>query len=906
MTRIQRLTGLALALCVAACADDPEPSLGETDQAVVLACTDLIPLYQRNNYDWWWGALGHCKTGRGGITDPAAIFECAWKQVPTDDQQACLRTNFEQASQTANGIDVVAAYNGRPTCRWLHQKYLANNYQWWYRALGNCKQGPGGRTDPEEIFNCAWNQVPVQDQQPCLRSDLWTAPVTPAGIVAVADANTNSACPQLQSRYQANNYATWWGALGNCKTGRGGPSNRATIFACAWNQLPASDQLPCLHKLLDEAAVTTRGVLEVRAANGIVGAVADDRTEQTFAGPEQCEAPTNGDLPDQYFAPAMPQSLVDGTPAGTTRYSGFNTPPGQNIGDNEGRLRADLREVAKLAEPITCTLPLAAYAFAHAKAATGADHDELQATATAYADLAVTGRRAFAKFAEQPPGSAYCTALATQPIDRDCPSLGAPPTPTELAEGCGHALDRAYDVANFLRTGQAVTAAGPWFDGDGMLIGAAATDHERKVVARDDLGWIAVSGEDDQPHRPVNVPSTDAPQFDIDVDVPVPLQHLGTDYPYAPLPERVHARFVIAQSRGAGLVAPRLANRWTLAPDYVPAIAPGAEVIFFIHGMDSRAEEAGDITRELFALMQKQESQKNLVIITVDLPSSGYTQNLDYTVISPLDAIGNPDGNVNFSASGRTPMLDFLETFVVRFAETLDKKVPFLGDVKAVMGGSLGGNLSFRLGRRPGTPWLPNVVVWSPASIWDSMGEGSDPGVHAGPRRTWFLARDYHIVDPNDPTTADRRRTFFVDGWDGHVAGVFIPISQPETWTSTQYPCRDAAIAGARLDRQETYDALFLSWRWRLASEQLLYSHHTTDPLTNLPRFMTNDKRMLLACGHHDNVPYNDICEATRKTARDLTLTPGKAEFLLDTGHSLDNERPRFWALQVNEFLGLR
>ena len=62
---------------------------------------------------------------------------------------------------------------------------------------------------------------------------------------------------------------------------------------------------------------------------------------------------------------------------------------------------------------------------------------------------------------------------------------------------------------------------------------------------------------------------------------------------------------------------------------------------------------------------------------------------------------------------------------------------------------------------------------------------------------------------------------------------------------------------------------------------------------------------MLLACGLMDDVPYNDICTATQKTAQKMLTTPGKAVFLGQTGHSLDNERRNFWAQQIIEFLGL-
>ena len=77
---------------------------------------------------------------------------------------------------------------------------------------------------------------------------------------------------------------------------------------------------------------------------------------------------------------------------------------------------------------------------------------------------------------------------------------------------------------------------------------------------------------------------------------------------------------------------------------------------------------------------------------------------------------------------------------MVSFAETLDRTVPFKNNIKAVMGGSLGGNMTFRLGRRPNVPWLPEFVVWSPASIWESLGWGVDVGPHLGLRKAWYSA----------------------------------------------------------------------------------------------------------------------------------------------------------------------
>jgi hypothetical protein len=252
----------------------------------------------------------------------------------------------------------------------------------------------------------------------------------------------------------------------------------------------------------------------------------------------------------------------------------------------------------------------------------------------------------------------------------------------------------------------------------------------------------------------------------------------------------------------------------------------------------------------------------------------------------------------DFEATGRTPVLQFVEDFIVSFAETLDGKHYIdKHQFKAVMGGSLGGNMTFRLGRRPGVDWLPKFIVWSPASIWFSLGEGNDILKHIGPRKA-FESAD---AAANAPTDNDRAE--FFGGWDKPILPIFIPMAQSDTWTSDYYSCKKSSIAGARLDRQETYDRWFLAWHWRLGGEQLLYSHQTTDSSTNLPRYMSNRKPMLLGCGVEDRVPFNDICPATQNTAKLMIVTPGKAIFLDKTGHSLDNERRMFWAQQILDFL---
>src|SRR5256885_16213215 len=101
------------------------------------------------------------------------------------------------------------------------------------------------------------------------------------------------------------------------------------------------------------------------------------------------------------------------------------------------------------------------------------------------------------------PGDPYCEGLArsTPPLLPLCPSVRlargkTAPTGAPLVAGCKKALDRAYRVAGYLRAGQTVRNA-PW------IPGIDDPEHKRKATERAKLGFIAVSGEDDLPHRPV-------------------------------------------------------------------------------------------------------------------------------------------------------------------------------------------------------------------------------------------------------------------------------------------------------------------------------------------------------------------------------------------------------------------
>jgi pimeloyl-ACP methyl ester carboxylesterase len=592
---------------------------------------------------------------------------------------------------------------------------------------------------------------------------------------------------------------------------------------------------------------------------------------------EPCSPPD----PKDYIVP--PRDMLDWTPTkshGDYTFIGFRPPdpatpamynspsaphpgaPASVLGSNEGRVRVELRNAAVAAKtnPLV-SLCQAAQMFTRnrpASSGTPSDHD----FGNAFADLSVTGKAAFAKFTQVPPTQANLQGRA------EC--SGASPASITAA------LDRAYSVAGALR--------GPHLS-----------------PARQALGWIAVSGEDDQPYRPVNVPSNGGKFQELHLMVNVPKFNIPVNTRYM----IAHARNAPAASRPAAPLVNGGPGRQVLA-DPPPALAGDADVILFVHGMDSRLEEADNLTGALHRL-----GGRNWTVISMDLPTSGYADNINPQRISPISSV----------ACHVTPVVDFIEEFIVAFVNTLDGQLggQLKPRIRAVVGGSLGGNMSMRLGRRPNTPWITNVVPWSPAAIWPSM-IAQKNAVAAGCDTGWDLFKDRAVNTPlkwggletrflpeNENQNPELRRELFYGGfdWDG---GDFVAIfssnnHQPQAacWFSNEWSCKSAAIQAARLDRHETYDAFFRAWHWRLAGEQLAFSQQQFAPGTQKPLYLLNTKRMLLLTGEEDICA--DLGKYTREVAAKMVNTPGKARFLHRTGHSLDNEHPDWVARQIADFL---
>jgi pimeloyl-ACP methyl ester carboxylesterase len=552
---------------------------------------------------------------------------------------------------------------------------------------------------------------------------------------------------------------------------------------------------------------------------------------------------SHGDYTIQGFRPPQPatEPMYNSPPE-----SNIVGAPGSTLGANEGRLRSELRADAQQKDPIN-SLCHAAQRFtedAPASADTPSDHD----LGNAFADLSVTGKATFARFVQLRPSEAtlHCAEASAGSITT--------------------ALTRAYAVANALR----VPHDSP----------------ERRA-----LGWIAVSGEDDQPYRPVDVPSTRFPQFQIKVNVPKFNIAANTRYMIA------HARNEPAFARPATPLVDG-GPGYQVPADPLPALAPDAEVILFIHGMDSRLEEASDLTDALHKI-----GPKNWTVISLDLPTSGYADNIDHRRISPVADV----------QCHNTPLVDYIEDFIVAFVDALDGELhgQLKPKIKAVVGGSLGGNMAMRLGRRPNTPWITSVVPWSPAAIWPSM-IAQRNAVAAGCDAGWNMLNDRAVNQSlkwagleerflPDHETPELRRELFFGGFDWSPVGGLGGPPQAECWFSDSFQCKKIDVLAARLDRHETYDANFRAWHWRLGGEQLAFSQQQFAPGTKEPLYLENTKPMLLLTGYEDTC--GDLGKHTRDVASKMVNTPGYARFLKQTGHSVDNEHPIWIAQQIVNFL---
>jgi len=523
----------------------------------------------------------------------------------------------------------------------------------------------------------------------------------------------------------------------------------------------------------------------------------------------------------------------------------------------EERLVAPLREAARTRDPgeILARAAVALHGVRRPAPALGRGD---AAMAKALADLAVTGRGSFERFQRTPPDESSIAPRVASMLEQ----RGVVASPADATFATTAVLDRAYEVARVLRG----SSGDAW--------------------ARGSLGWVAVSGEDDPPHRPVNVAAAPYPQHDIDVTVGSVtvrtrffVASLGEPPPAPPAPRR----------DGAGAVR-------TLPAGTLPVIPDGHRVILFLHGHSSRAEEAlGLITPLLLAGAAR---GKPFSVVSLDLPCNGYSSMLDHTEVAESSRTSFP-GGIFDRGRIQTPILDFLEDFIVAFVDALDRITPIKGRFAGVVGGSLGGNLGLRLGRRDpdAFPWLAGgIVSWAAASVWAPMVEDVIKR----------LAPDHCRERWDEPEDDSRRNAYFHEVFDKVVLPVLIPHTQPSMWYRSDWEHKAEHIQASRRERYEIYNPFFRRWHWRVAGEQLIYSHLDRvdrESPSSPVRHSLNRVRHLLAAGEEDDYPGSNIYSATRHLAERMAHTPGRSLFVLGTGHSIHAERPSYLAGEIASFL---
>lgn len=557
----------------------------------------------------------------------------------------------------------------------------------------------------------------------------------------------------------------------------------------------------------------------------------------------------------------------------------FVDPPSRFVeAGSDGRLIPELRQAAALRNPYKILARAAAAFFSAQHPATGSIPADDIERGNALADLSITGRMAYCLFKTPPltPLDDFAVGSGVNHID-----LGHPPhsparlleviddelaplvtgTQAERAAAIAPALNRAYDVAWALR--------GPL---------------AQRAARRPPLGWIAVSAEDDVPHRPVNLPAPPYEQYEIPVTTGgITLQ----------------TRFFIASPPGGALPAPAPGpTPGELPPDPRPHVPDGNMVILFLHGHSSGAEEALTIIPHLH--MAGLARGVKFSIIAFDFPNNGYSETFDHEKVANSAATTWP-GGLDSRVPIATPIIDFIEDFIVAFVEALDVVAPIKNRFAGVIGGSLGGNMGLRLGRRTPMPaWLNTAIVsWNAASVWAPMVQdlikSQAPGVC---QNNW-----------NASEMDDSRASYFHEAYEKPVIPVIVPFSQPQLWYRFGWePCKRLHIEGSRLARREIYNRHFRKWHWRVAGEQLIFSHVDRvdhhDSTTQF-RYELNTVKHLLVGSAEDNFAGTNIYDATRQLADLMVNTPGSSLFLLDTGHSVHFERPGFFAKEIVKFFNV-
>ena len=229
-----------------------------------------------------------------------------------------------------------------------------------------------------------------------------------------------------------------------------------------------------------------------------------------------------------------------------------------------------------------------------------------------------------------------------------------------------------------------------------------------------------------------------------------------------------------------------------------------------------------------------------------------------------------------------------MERFIGRFVATLSTRLGHRGLVEerlvAVIGGSLGGNLGLRLARH--RSWVPNVVAWSPGSVW-YIASASPEALAIQFGTTQAAPR------VGETEAGNSRDGFFANAFDQKIPDK----TQPEQWYRDDFPAKGQYINNARWDRRETYTPQYRRWHWRVnprgAGLELAVPR----------RCRTSGPACCSPPAPQDDIFPAKIFSNCQKLATQLTAVDGDTFFLDHTGHSMHAERPKALAAKILEFI---
>jgi hypothetical protein len=585
------------------------------------------------------------------------------------------------------------------------------------------------------------------------------------------------------------------------------------------------------------------------------------------------------------------------------------------IKENDGRLSDFLRAHANLRDPLSILanavnlsmkLPVV---LPNPAPAVPSTHN-LDALVTAVAQLAITGRDSFSQF-----NSPQDSDLIQRVKDRN-QANGIVFDETQLPAVAHNVLDMAY------LTLWAIRGNDPGWRKfrDQIDTGLDSYFH----TPGKHFKWIAVSGFDDTSHRPINVPTAPYPQFDIKFSTG----------PFGKQKPETTTRYMVASAHTwVGPNDPSLSSftaadpAWSLleappgapfssspaprtVPNDEPTIPPGNEIIVYIHGGGSRAEEAVALANWL--IYEGSLVGHNYTVISLDLPNSAYATR--FQVLDVVDAPYDPQ---------KLQVLNFELQYIRDFINALELKLGLVPDrIKAVMGGSLGGNMSLLLSTKQ-VSGLETIVAWSVTAVssmyyfgfvsveWvatflkhlqdgatDSELTGTPPEDHS--KETEYIHHVY--FEPLNPTPIPGVLPYMPPDPIMWYRGPD-PVPDTPTVIHDWGQCKKDNIKASRFDRYEIYSEQARHWTNAIDLEQISFSFHDDCAVYGLIA-SSPGARLLLASGDRDNFAPNAIYNSTLELAHLIRHTAhGKAEFWFDTGHSLHSERPHLFAKDIVYFL---